>query len=62
MGKKREKNVSLLPSFKTAASLLDSKNSIDHSPINNIQDVAQVKASYYREKAKVKNTEKSTKT
>ncbi|CAG8584052.1 16796_t:CDS:1, partial [Funneliformis mosseae] len=28
---------------------------------NNFQDIAQEKASYCREKAKVKNTEKSTK-
>ena len=44
------------PGFQTAASLIN-KDSIT----NNVQDVAQEKASYYRKKAKVKNTEKSTK-
>ncbi|RIA96081.1 hypothetical protein C1645_815905 [Glomus cerebriforme] len=40
----------------TVASLIN-KDSIT----NNVQDVAQEKASYYHEKVKVKNTEKSTK-
>jgi len=56
MGKKHKKVSSTLftfpQRFQTAATLLG----------NNMQDAAQVKASYYREKAKVKNTEKSTKT
>ena len=37
------------PGFQTAASLIN-KDSIT----NNVQDVAQEKASYYREKAKLK--------
>ncbi|GBB92598.1 hypothetical protein RclHR1_02030001 [Rhizophagus clarus] len=51
------------PSFQTATNLLSSSNnSINNSKyIDNIQDAAQIKAFYYREKAKVKNTEKSTK-
>ncbi|PKK74772.1 hypothetical protein RhiirC2_774415 [Rhizophagus irregularis] len=63
MGKKREKNTSHFPSFQTATNLLSSSNNpINNSNnIDNIQDAAQIKASYYREKAKVKNTEKSTK-
>ena len=63
MSKKHKKDITLVPSFQTAASLLkenSSESSISSITIN-IQDVAQVKASYYREKAKVKNTEKSTK-
>ncbi|CAB5181263.1 unnamed protein product [Rhizophagus irregularis] len=63
MGKKREKNTSYFPSFQTATNLLSlSNNPINNSNnIDNIQDAAQIKAFYYREKAKVKNTEKSTK-
>ncbi|CAB5364429.1 unnamed protein product [Rhizophagus irregularis] len=63
MGKKCEKNTSHFPSFQTATNLLSSSNNpINNSnDIDNIQDAAQIKASYYREKAKVKNTEKSTK-
>ncbi|CAB5375165.1 unnamed protein product [Rhizophagus irregularis] len=63
MGKKCEKNTSHFPSFQTTTNLLSSSNNpINNSNnIDNIQDAAQIKASYYREKAKVKNTEKSTK-
>lgn len=63
MSKKREKNTSHFPSFQTATNLLSSSdNPINNSNnIDNIQDAAQIKASYYRKKAKVKNTEKSTK-
>jgi hypothetical protein len=53
-----------LPSFQMATNLLkeDRSESSDTKCVtNNIQDAAQIKASYYREKAKVKNTEKSTK-
>ncbi|PKY59675.1 hypothetical protein RhiirA4_482629 [Rhizophagus irregularis] len=47
------------PSFQIATNLLSSSNNpINNSNnIDNIQDTAQIKASYYREKAKVKNTE-----
>ncbi|GBC49482.2 activating transcription factor 7-interacting protein 1 isoform X1 [Rhizophagus irregularis DAOM 181602=DAOM 197198] len=55
--------MSHFPSFQTATNLLSSSNNpINNSNnIDNIQDAAQIKASYYRKKAKVKNTEKSTK-
>ncbi|GBB96857.1 hypothetical protein RclHR1_28550002 [Rhizophagus clarus] len=55
--------MSHFPSFQTATNLLSSSNnSIKNSKyIDNIHDAAQIKASYYHEKAKAKNTKKSTK-